>query len=290
MDKVKTKDEDQEGKALKDQRFEGRQNVECEASNAAGPSSSEGMNTFYGLPQDSKECIIKYLDGDSLLKCSQVTQTWQRQIKDTTRWKAICRSLNIPKCRYFEHLDWYPSKQWTDACEEKSHTWRRAFIREKEVEYEWLNSHINIKKVMEGRNMNSKAYEIVMHGEWAITNYFINDLHLLDLNRFACPMRLPRGLKAYVTEMVVMPVPNQPAFLIAGLTNGSIEMWRLDGKHFPHVRTLERHTQAVKCLAISTSSSKPQIPDERCLLVSGSDDNTVRLWNALTGQCLRVYE
>lgn len=138
--------------------------------------------------------------------------------------------------------------------------------------------------------MNSKAYETVMHGEWAITNYFINDLHLLDLNRFACPTRLPRGLKAYVTEMIIMPVPNQPAFLIVGLTNGSIEMWRLDGKLFPHVRTLERHTQAVKCLAVSTSSSKPQMPDERCLLVSGSDDNTVRLWNALTGQCLRVYE
>lgn len=72
MDKVKTEDKDQEGKGLKDQRFEGRHNDESEASKAAVPSSSEGMNTFYGLPQDSKECIIKYLDGDSLLKCSQV--------------------------------------------------------------------------------------------------------------------------------------------------------------------------------------------------------------------------
>ncbi|VUZ48744.1 unnamed protein product, partial [Hymenolepis diminuta] len=62
-----------------------------------------------------------------------------------------------------------------------------------------------------------------------------------------------------------------------------------DGRQFPHFRVLSGHESVINSLATSTKSSKPQTPDERCLFVSGSYDNTVRLWNALTGQCLRVF-
>ncbi|VDL35985.1 unnamed protein product [Hymenolepis diminuta] len=91
-------------------------------------------------------------------------------------------------------------------------------------------------------------------------------------------------------QFVIMPVPHQPALLIGATTLGRIHIWGLDdGRQFPHFRVLSGHESVINSLATSTKSSKPQTPDERCLFVSGSYDNTVRLWNALTGQCLRVF-
>ena len=43
---------------------------------------------------------------------------------------------------------------------------------------------------------------------------------------------------------------------------------------------LERHTEAVTSIAVSADGR----------IVSGSDDNTVRIWNATTGECERVLE
>ncbi|KAM3187909.1 hypothetical protein ACTXT7_001315 [Hymenolepis weldensis] len=87
-----------------------------------------------------------------------------------------------------------------------------------------------------------------------------------------------------------MPVPNKPALLIVGSSSGCIHTWELDqSRQFPHRRALSGHSDRINCLAASTKSSNPQMPDERCLFASGSYDRSVRLWNALTGQHLRVF-
>lgn len=87
-----------------------------------------------------------------------------------------------------------------------------------------------------------------------------------------------------------MPVPNKPALLIVGSSSGRIHIWELDqSRQFPHRRVLSGHSDRINCLAASTKSSNPQMPDERCLFASGSYDRSVRLWNALTGQHLRVF-
>ncbi|KAM3187471.1 hypothetical protein ACTXT7_002260 [Hymenolepis weldensis] len=86
-----------------------------------------------------------------------------------------------------------------------------------------------------------------------------------------------------------MPIPNLPSLLIVGCYDGIIHIFRLDGTNFPCLHTLKDHTDIVTGFALSASSSKPQTPDGRCLFASSSADCTVRLWNALTGECLSVF-
>src|SRR5689334_7962496 len=59
----------------------------------------------------------------------------------------------------------------------------------------------------------------------------------------------------------------------AGGDPGIIKHWNCEGKC---IKTLEGHTKRIRSLFIW-----------RECLYSGSDDNTIRLWDIITGQCLR---
>lgn len=87
----------------------------------------------------------------------------------------------------------------------------------------------------------------------------------------------------FVSEMTLVPMPNQPAFPSVEFTDGLIGIRRLKRSCFSHARTFARQTQVVK------RSSKPQISDDRCLCVSGVNEDAVELCNGLSGECLRLY-
>ncbi|KAM3183516.1 hypothetical protein ACTXT7_010188 [Hymenolepis weldensis] len=73
--------------------------------------------------------------------------------------------------------------------------------------------------------------------------------------------------------------PNQPALFIAGFKKNLIEIWESDKKKSFHIQTLFGIIDQVKRLADSSRSSKQQISDDKCLLVSEKYDN---LWNDIT--------
>ncbi|VUZ53708.1 unnamed protein product, partial [Hymenolepis diminuta] len=56
------------------------------------------------------------------------------------------------------------------------------------------------------------------------------------------------------------------------------------------LHALTGHTSSVSCHAVSTNSLNPHRPDDSGLFVSGGWDGNIRLWNALTGECLRVFD
>ena len=74
--------------------------------------------------------------------------------------------------------------------------------------------------------------------------------------------------------------------LISGSNEMSIKLWQLkdDGKkdqQWECYKTLEGHEEGVRCLLV--------LPNRR-VLASGAYDNTVRLWDLETGQCLHVLQ
>ncbi|VUZ48745.1 unnamed protein product, partial [Hymenolepis diminuta] len=124
-------------------------------------SSNEERDYFSNLPKLAIKGIIKYLDDESLFACYQVSRKWNAVIKYASRWETTCRSLNIPKCRYFEHEDLNQWTQWTTECGQQEHTWYRAYLREKKVENKWRNRQFIIRRRTDVR-LNSTAL-LLMH-------------------------------------------------------------------------------------------------------------------------------
>ncbi|VDL21624.1 unnamed protein product [Hymenolepis diminuta] len=79
-------------------------------------------------------------------------------------------------------------------------------------------------------------------------------------------------------------------FSPTGTTDGVIFINELDGRAFMRLHALTGHTSSVSCHAVSTNSLNPHRPDDSGLFVSGGWDGNIRLWNALTGECLRVFD
>lgn len=135
-----------------------------------------------------------------------------------------------------------------------------------------------------------KSKNTLVYGEWVFLHhaedhpFFIN---LCDDNGALRPLRAPPS--GTIRKMTLMPIYGEPALLIAGTSTGSIEIWKADGEDFPHFRTLEGHQDEVLDLAVSKSSANLRVPDGRCLLASCSHDRTVKLWNVITGECLKTF-
>jgi WD40 repeat protein len=67
---------------------------------------------------------------------------------------------------------------------------------------------------------------------------------------------------------------------VAGLVNSAVQLWQLRDQSAPVVE-LRGHTGSVWSVAIGRSG-------DRDIIVSGSDDQTVRVWDAATGECVHT--
>ncbi|KAF5395788.1 hypothetical protein PHET_11669 [Paragonimus heterotremus] len=119
--------------------------------------------------------------------------------------------------------------------------------------------------------------------------------------------------------LTVLPADALPGretpILVSGSCDRSARVWLLDGSRWPCVATLFGHQSTVRCVAGQNRVSDPisgsastgtgeqvlaNLAQSRSflaagstdlrLVVTGSRDTTLRLWNAVSGQCVRVFE
>nr|CUU97739.1 hypothetical transcript [Hymenolepis microstoma] len=75
-----------------------------------------------------------------------------------------------------------------------------------------------------------------------------------------------------------------------GTEIGAIVVYEFPYRTFKCLHILTGHRSPITSLSLSRNSFNPHRPDDSGLFVSGSLDGSIRLWNALTGECLRIFD
>ncbi|KAI5640810.1 hypothetical protein NE865_06918 [Phthorimaea operculella] len=79
--------------------------------------------------------------------------------------------------------------------------------------------------------------------------------------------------------------------VVSGSSDNTIRLWDIECGQC--IRVLEGHEELVRCISITLNGHKRGIACLQYrgrLVVSGSSDNTIRLWDIECGQCIRVLE
>lgn len=109
---------------------------------------------------------------------------------------------------------------------------------------------------------------------------FLDDAHSFVLMNASVINSTP--LQVYSSLLVFAPQNSKVRTVFAGkIPHWIILRSKLPNSWHQHVQTLEGHRLVVEVVAFSHDSK---------LLVSGSMDETIRIWSATTGECMQIYE
>lgn len=116
--------------------------------------------------------------------------------------------------------------------------------------------------------------------DWAISASNDSSICVWDLISGERIARLA-GHIGGVWSMIVMPPDEEEELprLVTGSTDRTTRIWLLEPPEWPCIMTLFGHLSTVRCLAACDG-----------LVVSGSRDATLRLWDSHTGACLREFQ
>jgi WD40 repeat protein len=104
-----------------------------------------------------------------------------------------------------------------------------------------------------------------------------------------------RHLLGHTSTVRCVELVNESDLIVSGSRDGTLRVWSLESGECLHI--LQGHLASVRCLCIcssaSTSTSERDISTNNTstkdMIVSGSYDNTCKLWDLQTGQCLRTF-
>ncbi|OMO49463.1 hypothetical protein COLO4_38539 [Corchorus olitorius] len=120
-------------------------------------------------------------------------------------------------------------------------------------------------------NLGDEVWSMITEGHWVFIGMkdFIKALNIQTSNEI--------NLEGPVGQVYAMAVANDKLF--AGTQNGDIMAWRasFEANPFHLAASLQGHTRAVLCLSVGEN-----------MLFSGSADNTIRVWDTETLQCIKT--
>ena len=93
------------------------------------------------------------------------------------------------------------------------------------------------------------------------------------------------GHSSCVTCMALNSTRNE---LVTGSDNGEICTWNINTGE--HLADLRGHTKAVKCLILAHSNGSSNSGNDSLKLVSGSNDNTIKIWHMAKSECLHTLK
>ncbi|TFK72559.1 WD40 repeat-like protein [Pluteus cervinus] len=210
------------------------------------------------LPREVSMKILGYLDATSLCRAAQVAKRWKSLADDDILWRGICEQHIGQKCR---------KCGWGLPILESKRTYRPspcpspptlAHKRPPETSSELLSRP--------AKRLRSDA----------------DDTHSQDASHDPCSSRSLLAPQPVVSTPLSLTRPWKHVYS----ERMTIERnWR---RGRCTVRTLQGHTDGVMCLQFSETLSHPAFP----VLITGSYDRTVRVWNMETGcelHCLKGH-
>lgn len=139
-------------------------------------------------------------------------------------------------------------------------------------------------RTLEGHSSGISSVSMTPDGRRAVSGSYDHTLRVWDLETGRC-LRALEGYGGEITSESLKPdtrrlmvsVTPDGRRAVSGGDDPVLRVWDLETGQC--LRTLEGHTDGVRCLSVTADGRQ---------VVSGSSDETLRVWDVETGQCLRA--
>ena len=237
------------------------------------------IDPFVVLPREVALKILGYLDATSLCRAAQVSKRWRCLADDNILWRVICEQHIGQKCH---------KCGWGLPILER----RRAAHRPKSISpcpspspfsSSQLTSSISLKRSAQDLSdiLSSPMKRQRSEGCMPESSSAVYD----SPNPSVDANSLPSSLLAPNPSLPQIPSVTRPWKDVYSERMAVERNWRR-GRCTVH--TFKGHTNAVMCLQFSETLSHPAFP----VLITGSCDRTIRVWNLESGvelHCLRGH-
>lgn len=227
------------------------------------------IDPFTVLPREIALRVLGYLDATSLCRAAQVARRWKSLADDNVLWKVICEQHIGQKCL---------KCGWGLPVLEK----RRAIARSPSLPSTPVPPSLTPGKrpreVSQGdvTQTAKRLRSVVLRSPASHSSASINVEGSVTPTNPSVTLSSPEPVRAAVTR------PWKDVYCERLTVERNWRRGRCT------VRVLSGHTDIVTCLQYSETLSHPSFP----VLMSGSYDRTIRIWNMETGQevrCLRGH-
>lgn len=249
--------------------------AQTSAKNEFKPSPKailRNISSFPDIPEELLLTIFNLLSTKTLAQSSLVCKHWHLLLHDTLLWKNLCRresfKLTISKMNT------------THQTKNKKAFPKFNSISQHIRNCKWSNEWKRMYKThfLTNKNWNQGNYKQTLQKTNSLCLSLSNTHAALFPSSESCTLTALEKTSAFVLPIeftrlgIITCIKFDDRFTVLGFRSGSVQIWDLTLN--THVKKLNGHSQEVGCVQFN-----------RTVLVSGSEDASIRVWGFLNGKC-----